>query len=267
MQEEYFSKNLRRLILAKYANLSNGAQAIGINRQQLNKYLKGVNQPSVEILKRMASALDVTIDMLLMPPAHHHPQRVDTPPDTNDLNDKFIINYKKLCSFSKTNHEMLGINCGSYLIYHNSGFLKDHILVGYSQIYQRNHTTYMSTLMSFDGEGRTPLLPRLYRYDAIVLLNSGCLHCVRMNSLAGPDTDLGLMIFRPKRIASDKHIFGHGLTTGLSAVGSIAQSEVVLEQVHGRALSIFRRHCGLWRFDDDRLPKAVRDHFNLHERT
>ncbi|MDO6456776.1 helix-turn-helix transcriptional regulator [Celeribacter halophilus] len=263
MQTEYFSTNLRRLILEKHTNLSNGAQAIGINRQQLNKYLKGVNQPSVEILKKMASALGVTIDMLLLPPAHRHAQNVNTPPTSDDLNDKFIGNYKQLCSFSQANHEMLRTNCGNYLIYHSSDFLKDHILIGYSQIYQHKHTTYMSTLMNLDREGRSPLLPRLYRYDAIVLMNSGCLHCVRINSLAGPDTDLGLMIFRPKRIASEKHLFGHGLTTGLSEAGTIAHSAVVLEQIHGRALSVFRRHCGLRRSDDNRLTNAVRDHFNL----
>jgi len=263
VQTKYFQKNLRRLILEKYTNLSNGAQAIGINRQQLNKYLKGVNQPSVEILKRMAAALNVTIDSLLMPPEYQQSQTVGAYPITNDLNDKFIENYKKLCRFAQTNHEVLGTNCGSYLIYHNSGFLKDHILIGYSQIYQRNRTTYMSTLMSFEGKNRTSLLPRTYRYDAVVLLNSGCLHCIRMNNLAGPETDLGLMVFRPKRISSDKHIFGHGLTTGLSTVGSIAYSEVVLEQADGQALSIFRKRCGLWKPDDVQMTKAVRNHLNL----
>ncbi len=263
MQTEYFSQNLRNLILEKYTSLSSGAQAIGINRQQLNKYLKGTNQPSVEILKRIASALNVSLDMLLMSPENHQTQHVKSSSSSNILDDKFINNYKKLSGFSQTNHKALSINCGNYLIYHRAGFLKDHLLIGFSQIYQHNCSTFMSTLMSFDGESRTSLLPRTYRYDAVVMLNSGCLHCFRMNSLAGAETDMGLMILRPKRLAADKHLFGHALTTGLSTVGSIAHSEVVLEQVHGHPLGMFRKHCGLWRSDENRFPKAVRDHLKL----
>ncbi|WP_226946357.1 helix-turn-helix transcriptional regulator [Roseobacter sp. TSBP12] len=61
-----FPTNLRRLV-HHYPSTSRAAEALGINRQQLSKYLSGLSMPSLATLRNIAAHFELEPDDLLLP--------------------------------------------------------------------------------------------------------------------------------------------------------------------------------------------------------
>ena len=63
----YFPGNLR-LVVARFPNLARAAEAFGVTRQQLNKYLSGTQMPSILVLSRIAAVAGIGPDEMLIRP-------------------------------------------------------------------------------------------------------------------------------------------------------------------------------------------------------
>nr|WP_321510676.1 helix-turn-helix transcriptional regulator [uncultured Celeribacter sp.] len=260
MNSQYFSQNLRTL-LQKYASLAEGARIIGINRQQLNKYLNGSSFPSARTLNRIASALDVNLDMLLAEPlaVERAVQQQQTPPTRleGELQDAFNLSIAR----SIRDEQILASCCGDYIAFHRTGASQRYLIASYMRIYQRNQKTFVKSLVTLRRRHGAFLGQQVHKHESIAILNSGCLHLLRNSRLAGDDTDLGLMILNMSRLSSDRYLFGHTLTTSISEIGRIVPSPVVLKKVSGNVLRIFRDQCGPWEITDPKLDARVRDIF------
>lgn len=61
---ENLAENLRTYSVDKYGSISKACKAIDINRQQFNRYLNGDTIPRKETLEKIATYLDVPVDVL-----------------------------------------------------------------------------------------------------------------------------------------------------------------------------------------------------------
>lgn len=67
-------KNLERILSDRGISQSELARRLGVSRSGINKYVMGLSAPSPRNIMRMASALGVTADDILMPDAEQAPK-------------------------------------------------------------------------------------------------------------------------------------------------------------------------------------------------
>lgn len=261
MQPQNLPRNLR-LLLGKYRSLAEGAHDIGINRQQLNKYLNGSSFPSARTLQRIATTLGVDIDVLLADPAQAkqalEAQTASPSPIEAAMQSAYSASLDRLIREEGT----LKAYCGDYLCWHRTAISDAYIHASLIRIYQKDRKTYAKSLIAIRRDGQPSHGIKTYVHDSHIFLNAGCLHLVRMSHLAGGETDLGLMILKLPRLPSEKTLHGHTLTTSIHVSGTIVPSKVIMRKVTGTPLQIFRRHCGAWRLDDLHTEKDIRAEFS-----
>ncbi len=261
MPSRNIAQNLR-LLLGKYPTLTEAAHHIGINRQQLNKYLNGSSIPSAHTLNRIAKALDVELDMLFKPAESSEYVAGASLKLTTDLEVSMANTFNRAMVRTMREEHALAQHCGDYLFYHRTATSESHVHVSLIRIYQEVGKTYAKSLIALrqDGQPRTGI--KTYKHGALVFLNSGCLQILRMSELNDGDTDLGLLLLSLPRFKSDRYLFGHTLTTSLSRLGEIVPSKVICQKVTGNPLQLFRAHCGSWSLEDPNLDDTVKTHFS-----
>lgn len=260
MKSQNLPRNLR-LLLGKYNSLAEGAHHIGINRQQLNKYLNGSSFPSAHTLGRIAKALDVELDMLFADPdkfdrASSEMLDLSTPVEASIYNS-----YRRAIERTMREKGSLSNHCGDYLFYHGTPISDRYIHVSFIRIYQEEDKTFSKSLLALRRDGHPCTGITTYKHGSLVFMNSGCLHLLRMSNLNDGDTDLGLLIMKLPRLKSEKFLFGHTLTTSLNGSGVIVPSKVVFQRVTGNILELYREHCGAWPLESPHLPPCVQEHF------
>lgn len=88
-----FAQNLRERMKEKGETQESIAKKVGVKRQTISLYQKGISKPDIEVLYRIANALDVTSDWLIGLTA----DRSRTPAAADELNlDEWYIYYLKL---------------------------------------------------------------------------------------------------------------------------------------------------------------------------
>ena len=81
------SKNIKRIRTAKGINQTELAEKIGVPRQTVSSWEKGVSFPNIEMLEKMSTVFDLPIDELLYLQSH----KVRKHSVTNPLTFKFVI--------------------------------------------------------------------------------------------------------------------------------------------------------------------------------
>ncbi|WP_417263484.1 helix-turn-helix domain-containing protein [Celeribacter sp.] len=260
MKSQNLPRNLR-LLLGKYNSLAEGAHHIGINRQQLNKYLNGSSFPSAHTLGRIAKTLNVELDMLFADPDKFDRASSERLDLSTPVEASMNATYKRAMERTVRENQALAAYCGDYLFYHRTAMSDHKVHTSLIRIYQEKQKTFAKSLMALrrDGQPRTGI--RTYKHGSLVFLNSGCLNILRMSNLNDGDTDLGLLIMKLPRLKSEKFLFGHTLTTSLNGSGIIVPSKVVFQKVTGNILELYREHCGAWPLESPHLPPCVQEHF------
>ncbi|WP_460275657.1 helix-turn-helix domain-containing protein [Celeribacter sp. ULVN23_4] len=261
MPSRNIAHNLR-LLLEKYRTLTDAAHSIGVNRQQLNKYLNGSSIPSAHTLNRIAKALDIEMDMLFKPAGHSEYIAGASLKLTTDLEVSMANTFNRAMARTMREEHALAQHCGDYLLYHRTAMSERHVHVSLIRIYQEVGKTYAKSLMALRQNGQPRTGIKTYKHGSLVFLNSGCLQILRMSGLNDGDTDLGLLVLSLPRFNSEKYLFGHTLTTSISLPGQIVPSKVIFQKVTGNPLQLFRKHCGAWSLEDPNLGDTVKTHFN-----
>lgn len=260
MPSRNISRNLR-LLLGKYRTLTDAANSIGVNRQQLNKYLNGSRIPSAHTLNRITKALDIELDMLFADPDKFDRISSKMLDLSAPVEVEMKATYKLAMGRNVRENQTLAAYCGDYLFYHRTAMSDHEVHTSLIRIYQEKQKTFAKSLIAL----RHDRLPRTgiktYKHGSLVFLNFGCLHILRMSNLNAGDTDLGLAILTLPRLKTEKYLFGHTLTTSLIKPGKIIPSQVVFQKVTGNVLELYREHCGAWPLESSHLPPCVQERF------
>lgn len=263
MHRKHLSQNLRTL-LARYGTLTDGARHIGINRQQLNKYLNGSSYPSTRTLNQIASALGVQIDLLLTDPDTVR-NTIETTGAEPFLAKLGITKSLKLAAQRAVlDQETLATSCGDYLLHSRSANSESLILTSLIRIYQTNGQTLAKALIPLRENASPQTAIPTYLHESLVFLNSGFLHLFRMTHLGGGETDLGLMILERPRFPKANVMNGHALTSSVTQPGKIMPTPILMRRVTGNILSLYRKHCGAWSMDSPQIDDTIRAFFTTN---
>ncbi|WP_240664448.1 helix-turn-helix transcriptional regulator [Paenirhodobacter ferrireducens] len=146
-----FPANLRRLV-HHYPSTSRAAEALGINRQQLNKYLSGLSMPSLATLRNIAAHFDLEPDDLLLPPDRfaarwRPPMRIEGLPPR--MRQAFAALLENMAQTRRT----LSQFCGCYHVCTPLRTNPDRIGRAYTVISQEGDLTLVKTIMYATSRG------------------------------------------------------------------------------------------------------------------
>lgn len=260
MKSQNLPRNLR-LLLGKYSSLTEGAHHIGINRQQLNKYLNGSSFPSALTLGRIAKALNVKVDLLFADPDKFDRESSEMLDQPTPIENSVNAAYKRAMERNALDKQALAPYCGDYLLYHRSASSDHHVHISLLRVYQEKQKTFAKSLMALRQGSQPRTGIKTYKHGSLVFLNSGCLHILRMSELNAGETDLGLLILTLPRLKSEKYLFGHTLTTSIGKPSVIMPSKVIFQRVYGNILALYRERCGSWPPESSHLPPCVQEQF------
>ncbi|WP_084637918.1 helix-turn-helix transcriptional regulator [Paracoccus sp. J55] len=163
--------NLRNLI-SEMESISFAAAALGINRQQLNKYLSGTSTPSLRSLSHIAARFKVPVEDLFLPPQDFQEarnnaiMRANIPADVSDT-------ITRMLGSSPVIQDKLALYCGTYHRLCAMPMTPRKIMRAVTRIYQRDGLTYATTVEVFSERGSPFSDPRHMRKLHALIVNGG----------------------------------------------------------------------------------------------
>lgn len=178
------SENIRYLI-SRMPSIAVASKEMGINRQQLNKYLNGSSSPSLRTMRKMATVFELPTEALMLPPEElkrrmkHGSGAEPSPLPARKIREVTLIGRGE--AEHDGSAEALAPYCGRYFRYNWVPEMPELVLRTAVIIFQRERRTYAGVLERFapagspwsrDGVRRT--LHRLsYVQDRIQFIDCG----------------------------------------------------------------------------------------------
>ncbi|MDQ7262963.1 helix-turn-helix transcriptional regulator [Paracoccus sp. PS-1] len=243
--------NLRNLI-SEMESISFAAAALGINRQQLNKYLSGTSTPSLRSLSHIAARFKVPVEDLFLPPQDFQEarnnaiMRANIPADVSDT-------ITRMLGSSPVIQDKLALYCGTYHRLCAMPMTPRKIMRAVTRIYQRDGLTYATTVEVFSERGSPFSDPRhMRKLHALILLHGDRIYFVD----ASRSSRIMLMIAYPEEIPGYGFLQGQALSVSDMGARKIFSIPFVLNRLHGG--SIKRADllaCGIFDKEDPRLTE------------
>ena len=163
------ARNLKTLC-GQYRSIAQLCRKLGINRQQFDKYLAGVNVPSPGTLTRICDFFQIDPALITLP--HSHFLKV--------YNRKVIFDMKRL-----TGHHTHGLSpeadaeiqeklrpyCGFYDVYYRAISMPDKAQRGLSQIYQKDGRTHHRGMQKIFAAKDDTKLSHFHRREGMVSMH------------------------------------------------------------------------------------------------
>lgn len=255
------SENIRYLI-SRMPSIAVASKEMGINRQQLNKYLNGSSSPSLRTMRKMATVFELPTEALMLPPEElkrrmkHGSGAEPSPLPARKIREVTLIGRGE--AEHDGSAEALAPYCGRYFRYNWVPEMPELVLRTAVIIFQRERRTYAGVLERFapagspwsrDGVRRT--LHRLsYVQDRIQFIDCG--------TPTGEVTP-GFSLFYPVYTSGVQYLSGVLLGSFGFGVRPIFTSNLVMQRrPAGASLRDDFRACGLVSFSDLTLGAEVR---------
>ncbi|MCB6184439.1 helix-turn-helix transcriptional regulator [Leeia sp. TBRC 13508] len=153
--EAHITKNLK-VLADSFDSLADFCRKLGINRQQFNKYLAGLHQPSQKILLKISRYFSMEPEDLFLEPQafinFYEGKEYEIPIDLKDNPE-----LTKFLSLAEDSSKNLDGILGTYFRYHNSSIYKGRILRSITHIYKKGKFIQHTTTERFpklDGSGK-----------------------------------------------------------------------------------------------------------------
>lgn len=251
----HITRNIQFLV-ASEPSISAAARRLGINRQQLNKYLNGSSVPSLRILRRFAVAFDLPTEVLTGPPellsrAQMRSQAGAQRRPEHQLVDQLVV-------ISENAKADLAPYCGRYFRYHIIPTSPQQILRSYMVIYQHGSMTYALVLERVVKGGSDWKISEIRRATHIVTFIQDRLQLVE-SSAYGEDSVPGFSLLYPAYIPGIQYMSGMLMTSFGFGTRPIYESNLVLQRLPGsRHIRRDMKACGLFDLGDPSLNDEVR---------
>jgi transcriptional regulator with XRE-family HTH domain len=251
-----FPANLRRLVRS-YPSTSRAAEALGLNRQQLNKYLNGLNMPSLATLRSIAAHFDLEPDDLLLPVDRfaarwHPPMRIEgLPPRMQQAFAALLENMAQT-------RGALSRSCGCYQVCTPLRSNPDRIGRAYTVISQEGDLTLVKTIMYATSRGGRPGSRQPIKIDGFAQWLGGRIYITDVQNVGRPNARLRSIALFPPALPSMPFLTGLLMTTNNALTRPIYSTPIVFKRLPGRIPQ--KRDlaaCGVFYRDDPRLDPAV----------
>ena len=251
-----FPKNLRYLCEG-YPSITDVSRAIGVNRQQFNKYLTGPTIPSPRTLARICEFFDIDEHLIRLPHGQfktHMDRRSDSAADPHNA----ALKPPPIKPQTPDSNHDLQRYCGFHFNYYLSPLYAGVVMRGFGQIYQDGRLTrnkYVTKFSSFIGAKKHNFY---MRREGIVSKQGDKIFFIDIN--CGRFTSISFdVVFDSQKSPYD---FIGGICIGVTPrlLNQIYGSRVVYQYL-GTKIShaSIARQCGRTDLDDPTVPQTVRD--------
>ncbi len=247
------AENLQRLC-SRYDSVSDVSRRLGINRQQLNKYLSGASHPSLRNLRRITDFFGVDEFEILLPPEEFAAKVLPRRP--NIAAPSAFVPAVQSPSPAES-QALLAPYCGFYHVYFHTPVWSNHIVRALVQVYQtdgRTATRTIERLREAATRGQTGPVQK-FRGTLTHVVDRLCLleYETLIEELAS------MTVLYPSHRNALRLLTG--VMVGVASGGSRQPfaSRVVYEFI-GRTIDARAalRKCALFAPDDDAVPEAIR---------
>ncbi|MEZ5760364.1 MAG: helix-turn-helix transcriptional regulator [Paracoccaceae bacterium] len=249
-----FARNLR--LLCSYGrSTSEICRRIGLNRQQVNKYLSGQTQPSLSTLRRICDFFGVDEAEILMPPRDFAALVRLRPPRLGPVQDRFAAQLDRLVDHGAGSAGLLERHEGYYHVHFSPDPDRDYILRALCRLYRVDNRWLSKTIERHGDEMFAVPSPLRFNGIAIEAHNRLIIH--------ERETGMGRSFWSTMLIASEyaAPTFLPGLVLGIAPEGShdIVATRAVW-QFLGRKPNLREalRGCGVYAPDSPDIAEYVR---------
>ena len=252
----HFPRNLRTL-LGQYPTVSQAADELGINRQQLNKYLNGQGMPSLATLQAIARHFGLGPDDLLLP-ADRFAQRWRPPPRLVGLPAGTTRAFNQLVDNMAKTRLALAPYCGVYHAYLVSRAAPGKIIRACSVIGQDGDVTTIKTVyfLTNAGERRTARVPN--KINGIVQMLGERIYMLDVQNVGKAHARIQSVILYPPPLPSVPVLSGILLTANNAQMRPIYSTKIIFQRVSSGPL---RKSdlaiCGVYNSDAPEIPDTI----------
>ncbi|MCV2873682.1 helix-turn-helix transcriptional regulator [Defluviimonas sp. WL0050] len=254
MSDSNLPQNLR--LLCSYGDsVSEICRRIGLNRQQMNKYLSGQTQPSLSTLRRICDFFGVDEGEILMPPREFASLVRLRPPRLGPAQNRFELQLERLVDHGTTSAQLLERHEGYYYVHFSPDPDRDYILRALCRLYRADNRWLSKTIERHGDEEFA--VPSPLRFSGVAIEAHNRL------IIQEREYGMGRSFWSTMLIASEyaAPTFLPGLVLGIAPEGShdIVATHVVW-QFLGRNpnLRAALRGCGVYASDSSDIADYVR---------
>lgn len=252
----YFSKNLR-LLCSYHRSISDVARRVGMNRQQIMKYLSGAAYPSARSMRRLCDFFGVEEYEIIMPDDQFR-DIVRLKPARQASDDLTPPLLSTLLEATAGQLSQLRVYTGYYYEFRSSFTSPELILRSLLHIHERDGLMMYKSIERLKRQDGTPQdsIVNVFKYSGILLMIGNRIHMLDQEGLMGQELS-HMVLFPPYR---NRISALRGMKMGVTATDAhepIA-ARVVLEKV-GRSINMRRAigRCGLYDPRGDGVPQSV----------
>ena len=244
-----------RMLCSLYPSVSEVSRKLGINRQQLNKYLAGTSHPSLHNLRRITDFFGVDEFEIMLPAeafqASVLPRRVEAEKKQAAASPSLMP------AHSEEMQQKLANYCGYYHVYFCTPVWSNHVVRALTKVFQRDGRTLTKSieLLRDRRAGTTQGPVQKFSGQMSLVVDRVCV----LEYETAIDELLTMTVLYPSHRRSLR--FLTGLLTGVASGGSRQPfaSRIVYEflgrKIDGRAAI---RACGLFLPDDPSISEDIR---------
>lgn len=256
MDHQYFPENLRHLVRS-YESVKRAADALGLNRQQLNKYLGGHAMPSLTTLTHIARHFGLKPDDLLKNPKEFA-QTWRPSVQFRGLPPRMEQTFKDLLANAGRTREMLAQFCGTYHAYMRVPTNPDKIGRACAVVAQEGEFTFIKTIVFAQNYGEGPRCRTPIKASGIVQWLGERIYIFDAQHIGQPHGRFQSIVLYPPLLPSDLYLKGILTTTNNARQRPIGAAPVIfVRQPNARPDKYDLRACGLFHKDDPRLDPRI----------
>ena len=251
-----FPVNLRQLV-HHLSGTSRAAEALGINRQQLNKYLSGLTMPSLATLQGITAHLGLQPDDLLLPPGQflarwRPPVKVDgLPPQIQEVFGVLLENMAQT-------RDTLAQFCGHYHVYTPLPTNPKRIGRAYAAISQHGDLTTVKMVMFATNRGETPESRPPTKVTGLVQWLGERIYINGVQNVGQTNARLYSIALYPPAVPSMPYLTGMLMTSNNARTRPIYALPIVFDRLAGKASRrADLQACGVFYKDDPRLDPGA----------
>ncbi|PTE13209.1 hypothetical protein C5F44_14955 [Fuscovulum blasticum DSM 2131] len=259
-----FAENIRHLV-SRMPSIAEASKRMGINRQQLNKYLNGSSVPSLRTMRRIATLFNIPIEALTLPLdefGHHIGDKAA--PDKMSSDHSLIA---ELAGAFTEASEVLKPYCGRYFRYNCVPQMPKYVLRTYAIIFQRQGVTQALVLERFAAAGTPWSRSNVRRTRHLLSYVQDRIQFIDCGTPAHEVTP-GFALFYPVYTSGVRYLSGVLLSNFGFGARPIYSSNIVMQRRRaGQSLREDLAACGLMSLDDPALGPEVRERLCFEDGT
>lgn len=252
----HFPRNLRTLF-QQYSSVSQAADHLKINRQQVNKYLSGQGMPSLATLQSIARHFGLRPDDLLLP-AEKFAQRWRPSVQLLGLPAGTTRVFSQLIKDMAQTRRALAPYCGTYHTYLASRAYPDRIVRACSVIGQDGDVTTIKTIYFLTNAGDRREARSPIKINGIVQMLGDRIYMFDAQNIGKPHARIQSLVLYPPPLPSITVLSGLLMTVNNAQMRPIYSTPIIFHRVSdGPLRKSDLKMCGIYRNDAPEIPANI----------